>query len=197
MLLDAGRTAEAAELCRDLLETRRATLVLPAMVFASTTLADLSVRVGDYSAARRALDEALPAARRTEATMFVVPALTVEAELEAARGNTSVARLALEEAADRVVPTRQVVFAYRWLCVAGRLGVESAPSMFERLRALDGHKAFRAQLLEAEAIMAGAPELYRAAAEAYAALDLPYQASRCLTAAAAGEDDLGVEPTRS
>jgi tetratricopeptide (TPR) repeat protein len=191
ILAGLGRYAEAEEICREVLATKRSVRVVPGYLFSGLTLAQITMRQGRSTEAREILDDLFPHARLMGGAMFLAPAFALEAELEWARGNQASARLSASEAFALALETSSLLHAAVTLVPSARILGGEVKLLLDRLAAIDPHPALEARRNEARAILDADPALFAAAAELYGSLQLPYEEARCRLES--GEPDRAAE----
>lgn len=166
----------------------RSVLGAPGLVNAGGNLGWLCTRLGRFEEARQVFDEILPLARGVGGAEFLSRFLRGQAELEEARGNLAAARQAMEEAVQIVFETPSTGHWFMVLPQAARLlPKEEATILMDRVAGRAKHRAFEANVIEAEGYLTQNDELLRKAADMYRSFELPYEEARCRLEA--GEPD--------
>jgi hypothetical protein len=148
------------------------------------------------------LEEFVPIAVGSNATMFACPLLVTASELEEAEGDLSAAQRFALDALELGGRSTAVAHWFSPLVRAARVGLtDELVELLTRARTRATFPLLRARLAEVEAVLAGDRALFTAAADRYHDLELPYDEARCrldagdLTAARELVRRFGFEPS--
>jgi adenylate cyclase len=178
-LMELGSYSDAEATALELLGPRRATAIELTTLHAAAAVSQTYIRTGRFADAERIVERVLPRARRMNALGFSGGLLIAWAELLEATERLSLASDALRELLE-LAPRDGPVAARFWALVpASRFARSLADPLIHELAGRVDEPAKEVMLMEARANLFGDRATFHDAAEAYAALGMPYQEARC------------------